>query len=93
MIKLTSVTYEDKIQSISLSKDGVALEGFNANTIKGKGTYVLTVEDMAGNVSVLSFSLGKSINGGSIISIFMVLAIIGGGIYLYMSSKNKMTVR
>ena len=88
-----SVTYEDKIQSISLSKDGVALEGFNANTIKGKGTYVLTVEDMAGNVSVLSFSLGKSINGGSIISIFMVLAIIGGGIYLYMSSKNKMTVR
>lgn len=90
---IATVTYSEELGEIHLYQDNVQLERFNASEISGKGNYVLVCADKAGNQSTTSFTLGKSINVFSIISIIFVLGIIGGAIYVLYSSKNKVSVR
>lgn len=88
-----TISYSEELGEISLYKDNAVVESFNMNEIVGKGTYIMICADKAGNQSTVTFSLGKSINAFSIISIIFVLAIIGGAVYVLYSSKNKFSIR
>lgn len=83
----------DDIESYYLEKDGIPVESFSPLSIQGKGSYVYSIKDKAGNETTITFSLGNSINSASIVAVILIIVVLGFVGFVVRASQTVFRVR
>ena len=83
----------DDIVSVSLERNGEAVEGFGGTMISEPGNYHLTVADAAGNAAAVDFVLNYQVNMYGILAVVLVIAVIVALVVFVLHTKKNMKVR
>ncbi len=91
---IASIQYlSDDISSITLEKDGKAVNGFSGYQVNKPGAYRLVVADQAGNVGTARFTLRYQINRYGVAAVALIILIIAGAVVFVLHVKRTIKIR